>query len=184
MEKIILASTSRWRKEILKKTGIQFAVKESRYHEDMSLKLSPRAMTRKFAFGKAAAVAAHNPGAIVIGADTVLVRDKKILGKPKNDAEARKMLRAWSGKSGEAITSVALIRGKKQRIKTFSTKVTFKRLHEDEINAYVKTKEPLTGAGAFTIMSRGASLVRRIEGDFYTIVGLPLSELTDMLREF
>ena len=186
MKKIILASSSKWRPLILRKAGIPFTVEESGYEEDMSLKLSPEQMVKKFALAKALAVATRHPRALIIGADTVLVRAGKILGKPRTKGEATTMLKHWGGKSGRALTGLAIVdaRSGKRVVRMSETKISFRALSAREIAAYVATGEPMSGAGAFTIMNRGASFVRRIEGDFYNIAGLPLALLVEELKKF
>jgi len=186
MKKIILASSSRWRLGILKKAGIAFTVEESGYEEDMTRKLSPEKLVKKFALGKALAVAKRHPRAIVIGADTVLLQGGRVLGKPKNKREAVAMLRKWSGTSGRAVTAFAIVnaRSGKRVVRVAQTRIFFRKLSAREIAAYVATGEPMSGAGAFTIMEGGASFVRRIEGDFYNIAGLPLALLLQELKKF
>jgi septum formation protein len=184
--KLILASASRWRPIILKKAGIPFSVEESGYEEDMTLKLPPEKLVQKFALEKALTVSKRHPRAIVIGADTVLIRDGKMLGKPKNKKEATAMLKRWSGKSGRALTGLAIVDGRKRKrvVRVAETKIVFRKLSASEISSYVATEEPMSGAGAFTIMNRGASFVRRIEGDFHNIAGLPLALLVSELKKF
>jgi len=186
VRKIILASSSKWRPVILSKAGIPFSVEESGYEEDMALKLPPEKLVRKFALGKAIAVAKRHPRAIVIGADTVLLRGRTILGKPRTKREATAMLREWSGKSGRALTGLAIVDAQSGRrvVRISETKMYFRKLSAREIAAYVATGEPMSGAGAFTIMNGGASFVRRIEGDFYNIAGLPLALLVEELKKF
>jgi septum formation protein len=184
--KIILASTSRWRREILSYTGIPFSVVASEYEEDMTLPLPPSTLVRRFALGKALTVAKDNPNSIVIGADSVLTFRGKTLGKPKSAREARAMLRRWSGNGGMVLTAFAIVGegGKKRVVCVNRTRVHFRRLTNSEIDTYVKTGEAQTGAGAFTISGKAAHFVDRIEGDFYTIVGLPLATLVVELRKF
>jgi septum formation protein len=186
MKKLILGSASMWRKIILEKTGVPFEVMESGFAEDMTLPLSPEKMVQTFALGKALAVAKKEPDAVVIGADTILVRDGVILGKPKSADDAIATLELWSGKSGSAFTGLAIVAdgGEKKVEHVIETKIFFRELTRKEIEAYVATGEPLAAAGSFTVLGRGAPFVSRIEGDFYNIAGLPLSVLTEELRAF
>lgn len=186
MKKIILASSSRWRRDIFAKTGIPFTVEESGYEEDIRTKLPPERLVKKFALAKALAVAGRHPRALVIGADTVLVRVRHVLGKPRTKTEAAAMLRRWSGKSGRALTGIAIVDATNGEhiVRVAETRIYFRKLSAREIAAYVKTDEPMSGAGAFTIMKGGASFVRRIEGDFYNIAGLPLALLVEELKKF
>lgn len=184
--KIILASTSRWRREILSYAGLEFDVVESKYEEDMTLPLSPLRLVRQFALGKALAVAQRHPKAVVIGADTILLFRGKALGKPKTKKEAIAMLKRWSGKKGVALTGFAIVldAGQRQVVRTVETTIFMRKLSSAEITAYVRTGEAFTGAGAFTIMGKAASFIHRIEGDFYNIVGLPLAALVEELKKF
>lgn len=186
MRKIILASSSRWRPVILRKAGIPFRIEDSGYKEDMDAKLPPEKLVKKFALAKALAVAARHSSALVIGADTVLIRGRTILGKPRTKAEAAAMLKGWSGRSGRALTGLAIVDAAtdKRVVCVARTRIFFRKLSAREIANYVKTGEPMSGAGAFTIMNRGASFVRRIEGDFYNIAGLPLALLVEELKKF
>ena len=186
MRKIILASSSRWRPIILRKAGIRFSVEESGYEEDMTVKLSPEKLVRKFALEKALAVARRHPRTLVIGADTVLILGGKVLGKPRTKKQATVMLRKWSGRSGSALTGLAIVDAANDRriVRIARTKIYFRKLSAREIAAYVATGEPMSGAGAFTIMEGGASFVRRIKGDFYNIAGLPLALLVEDLKKF
>lgn len=186
MRKIILASRSRWRPIILSKAGIPFSVEESGYEEDMIIKLSPERMVKKFALAKALAVAGRHPRALVIGADTMLICGGRVLGKPKTKKEATAMLKRWSSKSGRAITGLVIVDAVsgKRVVRVAQTRIFFRKLSAHDIAEYVATGEPMSGAGAFTIMNRGASFVRRIEGDFYNIAGLPLALLVEELKKF
>ncbi|HEY4516481.1 MAG TPA: Maf family nucleotide pyrophosphatase [Candidatus Paceibacterota bacterium] len=186
MRQIILASSSRWRPIILRKSGIPFTIEGSGYEEDMSLKLSPERLVKKFALAKAMAAAKRHPGAIVIGADTVLICGGKVLGKPWTKKQATAMLRQWSGRQGRALTGLAIVDqgGKRHVVRVAQTRIFFRKLSASNIANYVATGEPMSGAGAFTIMAGGASFIRRIEGDFYNIAGLPLALLVEELKKF
>ncbi len=184
MKKIILASTSRWRKELLGKLGVSFTIVASDYPEDMTLPLSPANMAKRFALGKARVVAKRHPKAVVIGADTVLVFRGKVLGKPKSKREAMAMLQRWSGNRGHAITAFAVIAGKKEVVRVVKTDLHFRKLSSREIARYVASGEAETGAGSFTILGKAASFIERIDGDFYNIVGLPLASLAATLKRF
>lgn len=186
MRKIILASTSPWRRDIFKKIGVPFTVEESGYEEDLSLPLPPRKLVQHLALGKAKAVAARHKNAVVIGADTIAVLGKEILGKSGTGARARAVLKKLSGKKNIAITGLAIVDSKTGRsiTRVEETNVYFRKLSDREIDAYVKTREPQNGGGGYTIQGAGAPLIRRIEGDFYTVVGLPLATLVQELKKF
>jgi len=186
MKEIILASSSPRRKELLENIGLKFKVEPSNYEEDIPPGLEPHELARKISLGKAKTVASKHQNAIVIAADTFVVLDNRILGKPHTEKEARKMLEALSGKSHSVITGFSILdTGNKKTIsKSVETKIYFRKFTPAEIDAYVESKEPLDKAGAYAIQGLGAVLVERIEGDYFNVIGLPLSALTEALKEF
>lgn len=186
MKKIILASASPRRKEILGITGLKFDVCTSDYEEDLSLKLNPRELARFLSRKKAGAVAHRHKNAIIIAADTFIVFKNRLLGKPHTDKEAEKMLRMLNGKAHSVITGFTVLdtgSGKKLS-RSVETKVYFKSLSSEKINAYVRSKEPLDKAGAYAIQGLGAVFIEKIEGDFFNVVGLPLCALVESLKRF
>ncbi len=186
MRNIILASQSAWRKEIFAKTRLPFTTEQSHFEEDLSLPLPQQALAKKMALGKALDVASRHLDAIIIAADTFAVLGKHRLGKPHTPKRARETLTLLSGKWHTAITGLAIIdtRTNKRIIKAIETKVHFRRLSKHEIDAYIRTGEPLGVAGAYAIQSGGALLVDKIEGDFWNIVGLPIATVVGELQKF
>jgi septum formation protein len=186
MKKLILASTSLGRKEILAKTGLRFGIIKSNYKEDMSRKVTPSRLAEFLSFKKAEAVVKNCPKSVIIGADTFIVLGNKLLGKPHTPKEAFKMLRKINGKTLEVITGFTIIDAdsNKKISRSVSTKVFIKKLSKTEISNYVKTKEPLDKAGAFGIQGKGALLIKKIEGDYFNVIGLPLNALVEELRRF
>ncbi len=186
MKTIILASASPRRKELLEKIGLRFKVEPSNYQEGMLSGLEPHELARKISLEKAKAAASKHENAIVIAADTFIVFGDQILGKPHTEKEARKMLETISGKSHSVITGFSIIDigANKTVSKSVETKIYIKKLAPAEIDAYVKSKEPLDKAGAYAIQGLGAVFVERIEGDYFNVIGLPLSALTEALKEF
>ena len=186
MKKIILASTSLRRQEILSKTGLHFEIVASDYEENLNLKLKPLALAKFLSKGKAETVAQQYHDHLIIGADSFVVLGEKILGKPKNAAQAKEMLDLISGEALSVITGFTIIDSKtgKQISKAVKTKVYIKKLTNKEIDNYIKTKEPLDKAGAFGIQGMGAMIVRKINGDFFSAMGLPLFDLVKVLKEF
>ncbi|MDA8087801.1 MAG: Maf family protein [Nitrospiraceae bacterium] len=194
--KIILASASERRRDILGLTGLQFTVEESGVEEVMSECVPPRRLARLLSRQKAEAVAAREKekkkkkkkggNALVIAADTFISINGRYLGKAQDQAEASAMLRALSGRAHLVVTGYTVIDSSSgKRISGSSeTKVYFRRLHKEEIESYVKTGEPIGKAGAYAIQGLGAALVRKIEGDFFNVVGLPLSALIMTLNKF
>lgn len=184
--KIILASASPRRKELLALTGLKFEVDPADYEEDMNLKLSPHELARFLSLEKARSIAGKYKNAIIIAADTFVVMGEKILGKPHNDAEAKRMLELIEGRTHSVITGFTILdtdTGKKLS-RSVETKVTFRKLAEKDIEAYVKTKEPLDKAGAYAIQGLGSILIKSIEGDYFNVIGLPLCALVEKLKEF
>jgi septum formation protein len=185
MRKIILGSTSPRRREILEKLRIPFVTEDSGYEEDMTLPLKPRDLVKKLALGKARAVAVRHTNAIIIGGDTIVVLGKEVLGKPHTVARAKEMLKKLSGKTHSIMTGLAVIDTKtgKEIVRAVEAKIEFRTLSDKQINSYVETKEPLDKAGAYAVQGYGAALIKKITGDYYGIVGLPLSLLQDELEE-
>ena len=183
---LILASTSPRRAELLRQIGLEFQVVASHWVEEPpTAAVRPDDYVARLARHKAEQVAATVPTGIIIGADTVVVSDGVILGKPADPAQAAAMLSSLSGKEHSVFTGVALIAVPEGQVMTFAeeTRVTFRRLPPAEIRNYVATGEPLDKAGAYGIQGKGALLVERIQGCYFNVVGLPLSRLAAALTE-
>lgn len=185
-KKIILASTSPRRQELFGKLGIPFVMEAPDYEEDMNLKIAPVKLARLLSSGKASAVAKKHSQGIVIGADTFVVHNNHLLGKPKSRAEAREMLEKLSGQRVDILTGLTIIDAAsgKQVSLTDITKVYIKKLSQSEITHYLASGEPLGKAGAFAIQGLGAVIIKRIEGDFMGAMGLPLFILVKELAKF
>jgi septum formation protein len=184
--KLILASTSPRRAQILRDAGISFAVLSSAVDETPYPDESPQQMVQRLADAKADLVAARAVGpAILIAADTVVVLDGQILGKPRSTDEARRMLQLFSGRTHAVVTGVTLIRLPEMDRRQFieSTLVTFASLSRDEISRYLSTDEPYDKAGAYAIQGHAGRFIPRIEGCYFNVVGLPLSRLVAALQE-
>lgn len=182
---LILASASPRRRHLLQTLGLQFEVIPSYAEEHAPDGLPPEALVQQLAMEKAGVVAANHPDALTLGADTIVVLDGEVLGKPADAAEARAMLRRLSGRAHTVFTGLALLYPAADlRQTTFeATEVTFGALTDGEIDAYVATGAPLDKAGAYGIQEDyGALFVERIEGDFYTVMGLPLHRLYRLLQ--
>lgn len=184
--KLILASASARRAQILRDAGLPFQIISSAIDEAPMEGESPQDLVRRLAEQKAQLVAARAIGpAIIIGADTVVVFNGKILGKPRSAEEARAMLGQLSGRTHAVITGIALIRlpdeATRQELET--TQVTFAPLSDEEISSYVATGEPFDKAGAYAIQGRGGRHITRIDGGYFNVVGLPLGKLYRLLRE-
>ncbi len=184
--KLILASTSLRRAEILRDAGVSFTVVSSALDETPYPGEAPQALVQRLADAKADLVAARSVGpAIVIAADTVVVLDGQVLGKPRSTEDARHMLEQLSGRTHSVHTGVSLIRlPDAQRLQFVETTlVHFSRLTADEISRYLATEEPYDKAGAYAIQGRAGRFIPRIEGCYYNVVGLPLEHLLAALRE-
>ena len=186
MKTIILASASPRRKELLEKINLRFEVDASDCEENIDPGLKPREIVRQLSIQKSKTVEARHKNSIIIAADTVGVMGDRILGKPHTKNEARKMLHEISGKSHLVITGFSIIDTTTDKIvtRTVDTRVFIKKLTREEIDAYVKTGEPLDKAGAYAIQGMGAVIVEKIEGDYYNVMGLPLNALTEALKKF
>ena len=186
MRRIVLASASPRRKQLLEQIGLRFEVEPSDYEEDIAPGSEPHEMAKKLSLGKARAAARKHRKALIIAADTFVVFGDRILGKPHSNAEAREMLRALNGQAHSVISGFTILDAETGQVvsRSVETRVHMKKLTLREIDGYVRSKEPLDKAGGYAIQGRGAVLVERIEGDYFNVVGLPLSALADALREF
>lgn len=184
--KIILASNSPRRKELLERLGLKFEIVASDYEEDMSLQMHPMELAKFLSHGKAEVVAEKYKNRIIIAADTFVALKYELLGKPHTEIEARKMLQKISGKIVSIVTGYTVIDSatNKKISKAVEAKVHIKKLTAEEIENYIKTKEPLDKAGAFAVQGIGSVIIKRIDGDFFGIVGLPLYDLAKSLKKF
>lgn len=183
--KLILASSSPRRARLLRQVGIPFRTMEVDVDEGFSEELSPADYVVSLAERKARSAASKLREGIVLAADTIVLFQGKIMGKPKDAEEAKKMLCRLSGNTHQVYTGLALIDVGKGSMATGYevTKVKFHPLSADFIASYVETGEPLDKAGAYGVQRRGALLVERVDGCFYNVVGLPLSKLLTLLQE-
>ncbi len=181
---MILASKSPRRKEILEEFGFKFKV-EAKETLEKSEKENPKDFVMEIALEKAMAVAEENYMEWIVAADTVVVHNNKILGKPKNEEEAKEVLKSLSSHSHEVYTGVAIVNKQKNINITFTelTKVYFKNISDQEINWYVETKEPLDKAGSYGIQGKGSILIEKIEGDFYNVMGFPISKFYEEMKK-
>ncbi len=179
-QRIILASASPRRKELLEALGIPFSVEPSEVEEIMLQEESPEEQVQRLADEKASDVAKKYPASWILGADTIVVIDSRILGKPSDRAEAERMLSSLSGRAHSVFTGYSILNlsfpGSK--IVRFSrSEVLIRKLTRDEIKGYVRTGEPMDKAGAYAIQGVGAAIVERVYGSYTNVVGLPLCEV-------
>lgn len=182
LPKIVLASSSPRRQELLRQIGIPFVVQVSTFEEDNSLNLIPQELTVWQAKQKAFNVfyeclQQNHPADLIIGADTVVVLNGEVFGKPNDETEAKAMLTRLAGREHQVITGVAVVKNGKVSTDFSETQVWFRPLSQEEIEQYVATGEPLDKAGAYAIQGIGALLVEKISGSYDNVVGLPLNTL-------
>lgn len=179
---LILASQSPRRQELMKLIGIPFTVRVADIDETLE-DLSPELAVAQLSRKKAEA-ARHSPAETVIGADTVVVLDGKILGKPTDETDAFRMLRFLSGRCHQVMTGLTVLRGNRTVSVTEVTEVRFRSLTDGEILQYIASGDPKDKAGSYGIQSGGALFVEGINGDYYNVMGLPVCRLSQILKEF
>ena len=183
MTDIILASASPRRSELMTLAGFRFDVICADIDEIVPEKALPQEVVMSLALQKAQAVAKDHRKSAVVGSDTVVALDGKILGKPNSEKEAAEMLRSLSGRIHKVFTGVAIVCGDKVTSFFDETEVEFYPLTDEEISDYVATGEPMDKAGAYGIQGRGAVLVKRINGDYFNVMGLPISKVYRELKD-
>lgn len=184
MKRFIVASASPRRREILENAGYTFEIIPSDADETVEEGVSPEETVCELSRRKALSVLSANPDAVVFGCDTVVALDGQILGKPENDEDAKRMLRTLSGRRHTVSTGVCIADG--NNVKTFfnTTEVEFYPLSEETVESYVSTGECSDKAGAYGIQGYGRVLVKEISGDYFSVMGLPVSQTARVLRDF
>jgi len=186
IRQIVLASSSPRRKELLALAGLSFTVDPGDYSENMELPLPPHALAKFHSVEKARSVAGRYKNALIISADTFIVYKDSLLGKPHTKKEAARMLHMLNGKTHSVITGFTVMdtaNGNKIT-RSVETYVTFRKLTTGELEAYINTGEPLDKAGAYAIQGLGSLIVKKIDGDYFNVIGLPLSSLAAALKRF
>ncbi len=181
---LILASASPRRKEICELLGLDFEIIPAENESPLKLSLSREKAVEAVAVSKAEEVFNKNPLATVIGSDTAVLCDNEFLGKPENEEDAKRMLKKLSGKKHQVLTGVAIISKDKRVSFCEAAQVEFAHLSDEEILWYISTKEPMDKAGAYAIQGIGARFIKKIDGDFYTVMGLPCHRLYEELKNF
>jgi len=179
----VLASKSPRRAEILRAAGLPFVVRPADVHEQRRGGESPSEYARRLAFDKAVAVESA-AGETVLGADTIVVVEDVVLEKPNDARDARRMLALLSGRSHDVITGICLRRGPDCVVDSATTRVVFSQLTVEEIDTYVASGEPMDKAGAYAIQGLASKFIERIDGDYFNVVGLPVSLVYRYLSEF
>ncbi len=180
---LVLASASPRRQELLHNAGIAFDVQPADISEVPLPGENAKSCAERLAREKAMAVARLRPGDAVLGADTVVVIDDQILGKPADASDAARMLRMLSGRTHQVITGVCVVLNGHCSVASETTSVTMSEISVDEINGYVASTEPMDKAGAYAIQGWASRWIPRIEGDYSNVVGLPVARVYRMLRE-
>ncbi|HSJ16441.1 MAG TPA: Maf family protein [Longimicrobiales bacterium] len=181
---LVLASQSPRRAQLLEMLGLHFSVAPTDIDETWLPAEEPGAHVARLAREKAEAAAARLPHALVIGSDTVVVLDRAVLGKPCDAGEALEMLLQLQGRTHEVATAVAITANGATRSVTERVRVHFRSFDETTARAYIATGEPLDKAGAYGIQGRGATLVDRIDGDYFAVMGFPIVRFIELLRAF
>ena len=184
MSNLILASGSPRRKELLKELGYTFEIIPSNINEEINLNNPIEDELMKLSFNKASSVFNSNKDSIVIGADTIVYKNNKVYGKPKNKDEAYNMIKDLNNTDHEVITAVSII--SKEKSESFYTKtiVTFDYINDEEIKNYINKNDVLDKAGAYAIQGDAKKFIKSINGDYYSVMGLPICELNKRLRKY
>lgn len=183
--KIVLASKSPRRKELLGLLDLEFQIITADIDESMNPTLPVSDEVARLSFEKAAAIRLMvSDDTVIISADTVVELDGKVMGKPKDKADAFNMLKSLSGNTHNVLSGVTVMQGDKNLSQVVTTKVCFRELTDTEIDAYIDTLEPMDKAGAYGIQGRGSKFVQKIDGDYFNVVGLPICTLSLMLKNF
>lgn len=180
---IILASGSPRRRELLNTLGLSFRVCPAKGEENAPEGAGPEEIVKALSRAKAAEVSRQFAGNLIIAADTIVYLDGRVLGKPKDEADACAMLASLSGRAHEVYTGVTVMLGEDTLCEAECTKVFFRELSAEEIDAYVASGDPMDKAGAYGIQGRASLMVERLEGDYFNVMGLPLCRLGQLLNE-
>jgi septum formation protein len=184
-KRLILASASPRRKELLRSVGLKFKIAPASVRENYISGETPRQHVRRLAQNKAELIAAKYPDAWVLGADTIVVADGKILGKPKNKTQAKKMLQQLSGRTHIVYTGFTIARGASSIRKTciVHSAVRFKNITPEEMKWYISCEEPYDKAGGYAAQGKGAYFIKSIHGSYTNVIGLPLCEALEELKK-
>ncbi len=182
MKKIILASASPRRRELLSRTGIVFTVETADIDETIDPSKALTEEIQRLAYRKAKAVLDKHPECIIIGSDTIVTIDQKVLGKPKDREDAERMLRVLSGRTHQVYTGLCILSSRREFSYLSINDIVFDELSEQEIEAYVSSDEPYDKAGAYAIQGLASRYITEIHGDFYAIMGLPIHIIYEELK--
>ena len=183
MRKLILASQSPRRKELMEKCGLHFTVEAADIDETIDPAKDLREEVKRLAQGKAETVLRKHPQAVVVGSDTIVVIDGEVLGKPTDEEDAAAMLRKLSGRTHQVMTGLCIVSSRRLFSDVSVSDVTFEYMDEDEIISYVRSTEPMDKAGAYAVQGIASRYIKEIRGDYYAIMGLPLSMVYETLKD-
>jgi septum formation protein len=181
--RVILASASPRRRELLTLIGIAHTVVPADVDESLHPDEAPAVYAERLARAKASAIPMSDATSITIGSDTIVVIDDRVLGKPRDRRDATEMLRTLSGRTHTVYTAVAVRRGEHLVSGVEHVAVTFRALDDATIESYIATGEPMDKAGAYGIQGYGATIVERIDGDYFAVMGMPLGRLVDLMAQ-
>ena len=181
---IVLASQSPRRKELLEKCNVSFTCDPADIDETMDLSNNLNDEIQNLAYRKAAEALKRHPDDLIIGSDTIVVLNNQVLGKPKDQADAFQMLKHLQGNTHEVITGLCFLSKKRKYTAVSNSKVAFSTMNDEEINEYISTGECMDKAGAYGIQGFGGRYITKIEGDYYTIMGLPLNMVYEELKNY
>ena len=182
MKKIILASKSPRRKELLEKCNLPFVCEPADIDESLNQNLSLQEAIKELSYRKANAILANHPDCIVIGSDTIVTLNGKVLGKPANEKIAFEMLKSLQGNTHQVITGICILSKNRNFQDVVTSNVTFDSMSDEEILAYIQTGECLDKAGSYGIQGYGGRYITHIDGDYYAIMGLPLHIVYEELK--
>ena len=180
---VILASASPRRRELLTLIGIAHTVTPADVDESIHPDEAPAVYAERLARAKASAISVPDASAVTIGSDTIVVIDDRVLGKPRDRRDAAAMLRTLSGRTHTVYTAVAVRRGDRLVSGVEHVAVSFRALADAQIESYIDTGEPMDKAGAYGIQGYGATIVERIDGDYFAVMGMPLGRLVDLMAQ-
>jgi len=180
--RIIFATESPWKREVLAKTGLVFESVASEYDEDMTLDMTPEELAKHLALGKAREIAKRSPDSVIISTDVFVTFDKKVLGKAKNADDARNRLKSYIGKPLVVVCGLAIVSPKREITDVAISKILIRKdLTDEDIELYIKTGEPLRGAGSIQASLKGMNIIDD-EGDHNTNIGVPVFKILKHLR--
>jgi septum formation protein len=185
LKPLILASSSPRRSEILQAVGWPFEKLPVDLDETIKTNESPASYVERLALEKAQAAASKISSGLTLGADTTVVVDSQVLGKPRDEDDAHRMLKSLSGRWHEVLTGVALVQVREEKTNVSAvetTRVKFADMTDEEIAAYITTKEPMDKAGAYAIQGRAALFIEKIEGDYWNVMGLPIRLVYNLMK--